>query len=237
MPALAAHRSRQRVRARQVLPRGPRARRQAHRRLRRLADARGRARPAVPARSCSAQSRAGLPAARRMAVARAIAATSIAAAPRLFPRWFARRHRRPDRAVRRARRRCRRWRCCRTTVRRRRSAARAWAALFPDRYYLEVQRAGRADDDALVAATVRLAGRDSRCPSSRRTRSSSCGARIFAPTRRGSASPKGYVLADARRPRRSRPSSISRRRPRWPRPSPTFPRRSPTPSPSRSAAT
>ncbi len=37
-------------------------------------------------------------------------------------------------------------------------AARAWAALFPGRYYLEVQRAGRVDDDALVDATVRLAG-------------------------------------------------------------------------------
>jgi len=37
-------------------------------------------------------------------------------------------------------------------------AARAWAALFPNRYYLEVQRAGHVDDDALVAATVRLAG-------------------------------------------------------------------------------
>ena len=37
-------------------------------------------------------------------------------------------------------------------------AARAWSHLFPGRYYLEVQRAGRGDDDALVAATVRLAG-------------------------------------------------------------------------------
>ena len=36
-------------------------------------------------------------------------------------------------------------------------AAREWAALFPDRFYLEVQRAGRSDDDALVAATVALA--------------------------------------------------------------------------------
>ncbi len=37
-------------------------------------------------------------------------------------------------------------------------AAREWAHLFPGRYYLEVQRAGHGDDDALVAATVRLAG-------------------------------------------------------------------------------
>ena len=35
--------------------------------------------------------------------------------------------------------------------------AREWAAHFPDRYYLEVQRALRDDDDALVAATARLA--------------------------------------------------------------------------------
>ncbi len=38
------------------------------------------------------------------------------------------------------------------------SAARAAIARFPDRYYLEVQRAGHADDDMLVDATVRLAG-------------------------------------------------------------------------------
>jgi DNA polymerase-3 subunit alpha len=36
-------------------------------------------------------------------------------------------------------------------------ASREWAAHFPGRYYLEVQRAGHADDAALVAATVRLA--------------------------------------------------------------------------------
>jgi DNA polymerase III subunit alpha len=36
-------------------------------------------------------------------------------------------------------------------------AATAWARLFPDRYYLEVQRAGHVDDDALTTSTVRLA--------------------------------------------------------------------------------
>ena len=36
-------------------------------------------------------------------------------------------------------------------------AATAWAKLFSDRYYLEVQRAGHPDDDALTASTVRLA--------------------------------------------------------------------------------
>ena len=35
--------------------------------------------------------------------------------------------------------------------------AQAWAKWFPDRFYLEVQRAGRADDEALVAATADLA--------------------------------------------------------------------------------
>jgi DNA polymerase-3 subunit alpha len=35
--------------------------------------------------------------------------------------------------------------------------AQAWARLFPGRYYLEVQRAGRPDDDALVASTLELA--------------------------------------------------------------------------------
>jgi len=34
--------------------------------------------------------------------------------------------------------------------------ARDWARRFPGRYYLEVQRAGRPDDDALVAATAQL---------------------------------------------------------------------------------
>jgi DNA polymerase III subunit alpha len=37
-------------------------------------------------------------------------------------------------------------------------AATTWARLFPDRFYVEVQRVGHSDDDALVAATVALAG-------------------------------------------------------------------------------
>src|SRR5215467_7702016 len=40
-------------------------------------------------------------------------------------------------------------------------AARTWANLFPDRYYLEVQRAGHGDDDALTSAVVRLAAEHS----------------------------------------------------------------------------
>jgi DNA polymerase-3 subunit alpha len=38
-----------------------------------------------------------------------------------------------------------------------RKAAERWSASFAGRYYLEVQRAGHADDNALVAATARLA--------------------------------------------------------------------------------
>src|SRR5262245_49803167 len=36
-------------------------------------------------------------------------------------------------------------------------AAREWSEWFPQRFYLELQRAGRPDDDALVAATAALA--------------------------------------------------------------------------------
>ncbi|MDR0770950.1 MAG: DNA polymerase III subunit alpha [Burkholderiales bacterium] len=39
------------------------------------------------------------------------------------------------------------------------TSARAWARYFPDRFYLEVQRAGYADDDSLVSACVDLARR------------------------------------------------------------------------------
>jgi len=39
------------------------------------------------------------------------------------------------------------------------TSARAWASAFPDRFYLEVQRAGHADDDLLVAACADLARR------------------------------------------------------------------------------
>ena len=78
-------------------------------------------------------------------------------------------------------------------------------ARFPQRYYLEVQRAGHADDDALVQATVALARRRRRCRSSRRIRSSSCGARISARTRRASASPRATCSPTTRRPRRFTP--------------------------------
>ncbi len=80
-------------------------------------------------------------------------------------------------------------------------AALEWAALFPDRYYLEVQRAGWPDDDALVAATVRIAG-DAGLPVVathpvqflRRGDFRAHEARVCIA--------EGYVLADPRRPRR-----------------------------------
>jgi DNA polymerase-3 subunit alpha len=81
------------------------------------------------------------------------------------------------------------------------SAARAWAALFPDRYYLEVQRAGRADDEALTAATVSLAGKTGipvvathPIQFLRREDFRAHDARVCIA--------EGHVLADVRRPRR-----------------------------------
>ena len=51
--------------------------------------------------------------------------------------------------------------------------AREWSARFPQRYYLEVQRAGQAEDEALTGATVDAGRRNSACRSWRRIRSSS----------------------------------------------------------------
>ncbi len=80
-------------------------------------------------------------------------------------------------------------------------AARAWSDLFADRYYLEVQRAGRSDDDALVAATVRLAGElalpvvaTHPVQFLRREDFRAHDARVCIA--------EGFVLADTRRPRR-----------------------------------
>ena len=72
--------------------------------------------------------------------------------------WFARGHRRPDRAFRRPRRRRRPGAAARQRARRARRRRASGRPAFRERYYLEVQRAGRPDDDALVAATVALAG-------------------------------------------------------------------------------
>ena len=86
---------------------------------------------------------------------------------------------------------------------RRRRRARGRAS-FPERYYLEVQRAGRADDDALVAATVRLAGElalpvvaTHPVQFLRREDFRAHEARVCIA--------EGHVLADTRRPRRFTP--------------------------------
>jgi DNA polymerase-3 subunit alpha len=83
-------------------------------------------------------------------------------------------------------------------------AAREWSKLFPGRYYLEVQRAGHADDDALVAATCRIAG-ETALPIvathpvqfQRRDDFRAHEARVCIS--------EGYVLADPRRPKRFTP--------------------------------
>ena len=82
-----------------------------------------------------------------------------------------------------------------------RRAAAAWAKLFPDGYYLEVQRAGHPDDDALTVSTVRLAG-ELNLPVVathpvqflRRDEFRAHEARVCIA--------EGYTLADARRPKR-----------------------------------
>jgi DNA polymerase-3 subunit alpha len=82
--------------------------------------------------------------------------------------------------------------------------AAAWARLFPERYYLEVQRAGHADDAALTAATVRLAG-DLALPVVathpvqflKRDEFRAHEARVCIA--------EGYILADPRRPKRFTP--------------------------------
>jgi DNA polymerase-3 subunit alpha len=80
-------------------------------------------------------------------------------------------------------------------------AAREWSALFPGRFYLEVQRAAHSDDDALVAATCCVAG-ESTLPIvathpvqfQRRDDFRAHEARVCIS--------EGYVLADPRRPKR-----------------------------------
>ena len=80
-------------------------------------------------------------------------------------------------------------------------AAREWAAWFPQRYYLEVQRAGHADDEDLVTATVALAADlalpvVATHPVQFRTRED------FRPHEARVCIAEGHVLADTRRPRR-----------------------------------
>jgi DNA polymerase-3 subunit alpha len=82
--------------------------------------------------------------------------------------------------------------------------AREWSRRFPQRFYLELQRAGRPDDDALVAATAAL-GAAERLPVVathpvqflRRDDFRAHEARVCIA--------EGHILSDARRPRRFTP--------------------------------
>ncbi len=83
-------------------------------------------------------------------------------------------------------------------------AAAEWATLFPDRYYLEVQRAAQTDDDALVAATVRLAG-STGLPVVATHPVQFLRPEDFRAHEARVCIAEGYVLADPRRPRRFTP--------------------------------
>ncbi|HTS23010.1 MAG TPA: DNA polymerase III subunit alpha [Casimicrobiaceae bacterium] len=83
-------------------------------------------------------------------------------------------------------------------------AARAHARLFPERYYLEVQRAGHADDDSLTAATVRLAAElDLPVVATHPVQFLSRGE--FRAHEARVCIAEGYTLADPRRPKRFTP--------------------------------
>jgi len=83
-------------------------------------------------------------------------------------------------------------------------AARDWAARFPNRYYLEVQRAGRADDDAFVAATVDLA-RELELPIVATHPIQFLRQADFRAHEARVCISEGHVLADPRRPKRFTP--------------------------------
>ncbi len=80
-------------------------------------------------------------------------------------------------------------------------AASAWAKLFPDRYYLEVQRAGHPDDGALTTATVRLAG-DVALPVVATHPVQFVAREEFRAHEARVCIAEGYVLSDSRRPKR-----------------------------------
>ncbi len=80
-------------------------------------------------------------------------------------------------------------------------AALAWSSCFPQRYYLEVQRAGRPDDNALVAATVALAG-ELALPVVATHPVQFAKQDDFRPHEARVCIAEGHVLADTRRPRR-----------------------------------
>ena len=79
--------------------------------------------------------------------------------------------------------------------------AREWAAWFPQRYYLEVQRAGHAEDDALVGVTVTLAS-ELGLPVVATHPIQFLAAEDFRPHEARVCIAEGHVLSDTRRPRR-----------------------------------
>ena len=102
------------------------------------------------------------------------------------------------------------------------------ASIFPHRFYLELQRAGRAEDGVQVAGAVQLAARlnlpvVATHPVQFHARDDS------RPTKPGSALPKARSWPTRGARADSRPNSISRAAPRCRRCSPTCPARWPTP--------
>ncbi|HEV8256267.1 MAG TPA: PHP domain-containing protein, partial [Casimicrobiaceae bacterium] len=83
-------------------------------------------------------------------------------------------------------------------------AAAAWAKLFTDRYYLEVQRAGHADDNALTASTVGLAA-ELKLPVVATHPVQFLSRAEFRAHEARVCIAEGYTLADPRRPRRFTP--------------------------------
>ncbi|MEO8506058.1 MAG: DNA polymerase III subunit alpha [Betaproteobacteria bacterium] len=80
-------------------------------------------------------------------------------------------------------------------------AAHEWTAWFPQRFYLEVQRAGFPDDDALVSATVALAT-DVALPVVATHPVQFLTREDFRPHEARVCIAEGHVLSDTRRPRR-----------------------------------
>ena len=79
--------------------------------------------------------------------------------------------------------------------------AREWSAWFPQRYYLEVQRAGHAEDEALVGVTVALAA-ELQLPIVATHPIQFLAAEDFRPHEARVCIAEGHVLSDTRRPRR-----------------------------------
>jgi len=82
--------------------------------------------------------------------------------------------------------------------------ARGWSELFPGRYYIEIQRAGQANGEALLARSVALASR-LRLPVVATHPVQFLEARDFKAHEARVCIAEGYLLGDQRRPRRFTP--------------------------------